>query len=476
MFDYETEKENDAIFSERIRKVRKAVDKAVQEKKFNKGRRFIYSHLYGVAQSSALLAKKRGLSAELAVVAAMLHDISVLVYPDSKKHAHKSAEMAMSILIDLDVFSSVEIAIIYMAIYNHSDKDKESGVYDELLKDADVLQHALFDPLAEILPGEIKRYNRLIDELGFKEGHIEEPDVSELPEAAAAELMRETEEVSRTLAETNSSGKALDGAGDAIEAVAALAPLIGMENWESHRDDKTPADGFYCPGDDEEYTDMDALPARAGEMTAKEAAEAYSGDPGQFEAVIAEINRHIEKINSVNAAIDAGKKGKTAGNFVPAGLEVPEEYCTDTFYFCKLTPGLAQQDYEAVMEAKDEIRRIYGITSPDEWPNNSLTLEKNRKDSKHHEKEFDSRQAFAYSVFNVARKKCFGCFYITPCKKPEYDAYITLWGLNPAITEKLYEDVRKFTDEKFGFKNPAFPAFEIALGEWKDPVNPGVWK
>lgn len=130
-------------------------------------RRFAYVHLYGVAQACALLAMKRGENAELAVIAGMLHDISSYATMDSANHAQKSAEMARGILVELNLFSDAEMNIICTAIYNHSDKSIIQASLDELLKDADVMQHVLYNPLLETKESEQVRFNHLAEEFNL---------------------------------------------------------------------------------------------------------------------------------------------------------------------------------------------------------------------------------------------------------------------------------------------------------------------
>jgi len=124
-------------------------------------RRCAYVHLYGVSQACALLATKRKENVELAVIAGMLHDIYSYANMDSQDHAHKGAEMAHDILNSLNSFSEDEIKLIYTAIYNHSDKSIVQEPFDEILKDADVMQHVLYNPLFEIKQSEQKRFNSL---------------------------------------------------------------------------------------------------------------------------------------------------------------------------------------------------------------------------------------------------------------------------------------------------------------------------
>lgn len=151
----------------RIEEVREVVDDILLNMSDVMERRCAYLHLYGVAQACALIATKRAENIELAVIAGMLHDIYAYKTMDSQDHAHKGAEMAENILKSLGAFAEDEIKLICNAIYNHGDKDIEHTPLDEILKDADVMQHCLYNPLLPVKETEKSRYEKLKVEFGF---------------------------------------------------------------------------------------------------------------------------------------------------------------------------------------------------------------------------------------------------------------------------------------------------------------------
>ncbi|MBQ7944780.1 MAG: HD domain-containing protein [Lachnospiraceae bacterium] len=153
----------------RIERVREVVDDMILDIKDNEERRCAYVHLYGVSQACGLLAMKRGENVELAIIAGMLHDISTYATMSSEDHAHKGADMARDILKELNIFSKDEIEAVCTAIYHHSDKELEHGPLDEILKDADVMQHVLYNPLVEVKANEQERFCSLLEEMQIKE-------------------------------------------------------------------------------------------------------------------------------------------------------------------------------------------------------------------------------------------------------------------------------------------------------------------
>lgn len=135
-------------------------------------RRCAFVHSYGVAFAAALLAKKRGLDPELAVMSGMLHDFFVYSnYADEncyKDHGRRGAVFVRDVLGKLALTTDAETDIICNAIAVHCDKDQVHEAYCELLKDADVLQHNLYNPMFPTAPHEIKRYSQLQNELNIK--------------------------------------------------------------------------------------------------------------------------------------------------------------------------------------------------------------------------------------------------------------------------------------------------------------------
>ena len=95
-------------------------------------------HSSGVIQMARILAQKRGVDEELAVVAASLHDISVIINGSYDNHAEKGAELAKKMLNEIGGFDAREIEIVCTAIREHSNKHKYSeDKLVELIKDAD---------------------------------------------------------------------------------------------------------------------------------------------------------------------------------------------------------------------------------------------------------------------------------------------------------------------------------------------------
>ena len=122
------------------------------------------SHLHGVA-----LAKKRGEDAALATMAGLLHDLYAYKSGSYDDHARLGADYARKLLEKLALTTPEETDVVCSAIRHHDSKDEVDGPLDEILKDADVLDHSLSDPTKAIKPHEQARYAKLCGELGLED-------------------------------------------------------------------------------------------------------------------------------------------------------------------------------------------------------------------------------------------------------------------------------------------------------------------
>ena len=131
-------------------------------------RRCAYVHLYGVAQACTLIAMKRGANAELATMAGMLHDFYAFKYKDPGNHGPKGALLAREVLDELKLTSPEETDMICTAIHNHSDKNGGFDAFTEILIDADVMQHCLYDITMPVAEREIERFQGLVKAFGLE--------------------------------------------------------------------------------------------------------------------------------------------------------------------------------------------------------------------------------------------------------------------------------------------------------------------
>ncbi len=151
----------------RVRDIRARVDQELARIEDSDRRRGAFVHLAGVSLAAGLLAEKRGVSAELAQIAGLLHDLAAYMTGSYEDHARKSAECAKTLLASLGLTTAEETERICTAISRHDDKERVDTPLDEVLKDADVMQHTMQDLTKAVKDKEKARYVALRREFGL---------------------------------------------------------------------------------------------------------------------------------------------------------------------------------------------------------------------------------------------------------------------------------------------------------------------
>lgn len=152
-------------------------------------------------------------------------------------------------------------------------------------------------------------------------------------------------------------------------------------------------------------------------------------------------------------------------SFVPEDFEVPQNLDTDAYRLRMLTIHDVDKDFEAVMSSTDHLKKVWGGT----WPE-GLTLEQNLIDLGWHQKEFQRRTSFAYTVVAPDESMVLGCVYIYPSRRPEYDAEIYLWARQDTDTANLEQHLelatRNWIAERWPFADPVFPGKDMPIDKW----------
>jgi uncharacterized protein len=163
---------------DRLEQLRQVIDEIVRQNPDFEETRCGFVHLYGVSATCTILALKRGLNLELCSAAGMLHDIWSYKAAYCPEHGPLGAIEAEKILKASGTFTPEEIDVICQAIARHSDKQAIDGDMDELLKDADVFQHFLYNPSQYLAyteqrltnPMQFQRLERVLAELRLSVG------------------------------------------------------------------------------------------------------------------------------------------------------------------------------------------------------------------------------------------------------------------------------------------------------------------
>ncbi len=158
--------------------------------------------------------------------------------------------------------------------------------------------------------------------------------------------------------------------------------------------------------------------------------------------------------------------------FAPESATIPSGVETTGFKIRMLTINDVVKDYDAVMSS---IERLTGVFGPNEtWPE-GLTLEEDLVDLGWHQKEFELKSSFAYTVMNLDESRCLGCVYVDPSEKMNYDARVILWvrqsEAGSGLDEELFTTVKTWLSEKWWFSAVAFPGREITWHHWESLVD-----
>ncbi len=143
---------------------------------------------------------------------------------------------------------------------------------------------------------------------------------------------------------------------------------------------------------------------------------------------------------------------------VPDAFEVPQTLEHPKFIARKLCARDAYLDYIAVMSSIDIIRKTRG----GRWPTAALTFEDDWIDLAWHQREFENRTSFAYTVMNPAETECLGCFYLysagmrgQPPEDAEVDVsfWVTQSAYDQGLYPELYRTLKRWLEEKWPFKH-----------------------
>ena len=144
-------------------------------------------------------------------------------------------------------------------------------------------------------------------------------------------------------------------------------------------------------------------------------------------------------------------------SLVPPDFAVPPGLETEAFKLRKLTVADAALDYEAVMESRHRLR----AGSPHGWPREGFTLAENRADLVTHEREFDERYAFTYTVVTPDESRVLGCVYIRPSTSADADVY--MWMRDAAhdageggLTRSLFHAVKRWLEQDWPFAKVSY--------------------
>lgn len=153
---------------------------------------------------------------------------------------------------------------------------------------------------------------------------------------------------------------------------------------------------------------------------------------------------------------------------VPNTFEVPEKLETERMRLRMLSVDDVVKDFDAVMTSEEYLLERKPFGPSQRWPT-GLSLVQNLVDLGWHQKEFQMRTEFAYTVMSLDESTCLGCMYIEASPNPAYEVEVTSWvrqsEAETGLDEHLYQTIRKWLSEVWPFDKVAYPGREIS---WED--------
>jgi hypothetical protein len=172
---------------------------------------------------------------------------------------------------------------------------------------------------------------------------------------------------------------------------------------------------------------------------------------------------------------------------VPDQFAPSESAVFPGFLLRALSPEFAAQDFAAVTASASSIRHVFGPENG--WPSAGLTFEENNADLARHQREFNERSAFAYSLFDPQGLRYLGCLYLKPIKSragrdqrhERFCAQAFLWlsVLHQDVNEPLvHSALSAWFAADWALANVAWPGRSPSWEEWNElsslPASDGL--
>jgi uncharacterized protein len=127
-------------------------------------------HIMGSIKGATLLANKRGLDPEIVTIAMILHDLGRIPTGVFEGHDIAGAPVVKKIMQRIGEFTQEEIDLVVRLTRTHRQKDQKGDLYEECIRDADILDIYLSGIAGWQRPMEPhrERLEKLAKELGFK--------------------------------------------------------------------------------------------------------------------------------------------------------------------------------------------------------------------------------------------------------------------------------------------------------------------
>jgi hypothetical protein len=94
-------------------------------------------------------------------------------------------------------------------------------------------------------------------------------------------------------------------------------------------------------------------------------------------------------------------------------------------------------------------------------------LEHNLKDLINHEREFNDKEAYAYTILSPDKSRCIGCLYFRQVDSAEFDCRVDFWFRDSDIDleGEFFEWLKNWLICTWKIETPCFPARTTS---WED--------
>lgn len=144
-----------------------------------------------------------------------------------------------------------------------------------------------------------------------------------------------------------------------------------------------------------------------------------------------------------------------AAPLVPREFVVPESLETTAWRLRRLTVDDVDLDFDAVASSRRHLQLRFGPG----WPA-GLTRRQNLVDLGWHEKEFQRRTSFAYTLITPDEDRILGCVYIEATHRPGHDAEVRYWvresELARGLEDELGSTLRHWIASCWPFRRPYY--------------------